>query len=84
MGTTNNFLKILKKPNGAISLIRVLILLYGIEVAGLIPYVVIKGEENPVLISVLTFYIIMVFAGVYGKVIDSKYLSIGIKDGDSK
>lgn len=84
MGTTNNFLQILKKPNGAISLMRVLILLYGVELAGLIPYVVIKAEENPVLVSVLVFYSIMVFAGVYGKVVDSKYLSIGIKDGESK
>lgn len=63
---------------------RVLILLYGVELAGLIPYVVIKAEENPVLVSVLVFYSIMVFAGVYGKVVDSKYLSIGIKDGESK
>jgi len=76
-------LEILKKPNGAMGLGRVLIFLFGLELLVLTPWIVITGKDNSPYVATWIFFLILFLAVVYSKVLDSKYLSISVKD-DSK
>jgi len=76
-------LDILKKPNGAMGLGRVLIFLFGLELLVLTPWIVITGKDNSPYVATWIFFLILFLAVVYSKVLDSKYLSISVKD-DSK
>lgn len=80
----NKLLETLKKPTGAMSLGRVLVFLFGIEVLILTPYILVVGKENAPFVAFLVFFGFLFTALIFNKMVDSKYLSITIKDGDKK
>lgn len=77
-------LETLKKPSGAMSLGRVLVFLFGLEVLLLTPYIMIVGKENAPFVAFLVFFAFLFTALIFNKVVDSKYLSISVKDDDKK
>lgn len=80
----NKLLETLKKPNGAMSLGRVLVFLFGAEVLILTPYTIVIGKENAPFVAFLVFFAFLFCALIYNKVVDSKYLSISAKEGEKK
>lgn len=80
----DKLLQTLKKANGAMSLGRVLVFLFGLEILILTPYILIVGKENAPFVAFLVFFGFLFTALIFNKVVDSKYLSISIKDGDKK
>lgn len=74
----------LQKPNGAMSLGRVLVFLFGLEVLVLTPYVIYVGKENAPYVAFLVFFAFLFCALIYNKQVDGKFLSISAKDGDTK
>lgn len=75
-------LSMFQKPNLVMSMAKVLIFIFGIEVAILTPYVIWIGKENLAYNSFLLFFLAAFLTAVCSKVVDSKYLSIGVKDGE--
>lgn len=84
------------KPNGAVSLGRVLVFLFGLEILVLMPFIVIyntikKPDSTTALIAAiayLAFFTILFCALIYNKTIDAKIdrqgFTIGVKDGEQK
>ena len=77
-------LSTLRKPTGAIGLGRVLIFLFGAEILVMTPYVIFVGKENAPYVAFLVFFLVLFLSVIYSKIVDSKYLSISLKDGDDK
>ena len=75
-------LEILKKPNGAMGLGRVLIFLFGVELLILTPIVVLVGRDNHPYVATWIFFLVLFLAVIYSKVVDSRYLGISINEGD--
>lgn len=80
----DKILTTLRKPTGAMSLGRVLIFLFGTEILVLTPYVVFVGKENAPYVAFLVFFLVLFLSVIYSKIVDSKYLSISLKDGGTK
>ena len=76
----------LLKPNGAMSLGRVLVFLFGLEVLLLTPYVVYIGKENAPYVAFLIFFAGLFCALIYNKVVDAKAgaFGLGVKEGEQK
>lgn len=74
----------LQKPDGAMSLGRVLVFLFGLEALILTPYVVYVGKENAPYVAFLVFFAFLFCALIYNKKVDGKFLSISARDDDVK
>ena len=80
----DKLLSVLRKPTGAMSLGRVLIFLFGAEILVITPWVVFVGKENAPYVAFLVFFLVLFLSVIYSKIVDSKYLSFSVKDGDDK
>lgn len=66
------------------SLGRVLVFLFGIEILIMTPYILYVGKENAPFTMFLIFFAGLFCALIYNKTVDSKILNITVKDGDNK
>ena len=79
-------ISMLRKPNGAMGLGRVLIFLFGLEILAIVPYITIfKGFEFWIFLAFFTLLFLLV---IYSKNVDAKIdgraVSISVKDEVNK
>lgn len=77
-------LETLKKQNGAMSLGRVMVFLFGLEILILTPWVLVVGKENAPFVAFLVFFAVLFAALIFNKVVDSKFLTVEVKEEGKK
>lgn len=70
------FLKILQREDGAMSLGRVLVFVFGVEIAAVAPYLLIMCKASPEFVAFLIFFSFLFCSLIYNKKVDSKFLNI--------
>lgn len=70
------FIKILQREDGAMSLGRVLIFVFGAEIAVIAPYILVMCKTSPEFVAFLVFFAFLFCALIWKKKVDSKFLNI--------
>ena len=58
--------------------------MFGAEILVITPWVVFVGKDNAPYVAFLVFFLVLFLSVIYSKIVDSKYLSFSVKDGDDK